>query len=186
MPECEHCHRDVKKLLAHPFKGEKVCLKCMTRTGFFTKEYSHEIEIYANEKRANIRVPISISMSFGVFDVEKKTEINYPAFSVDLTTEGICFAWEHCKFCLGYEESAVHPKCFFYPYSMYAYKVEEERDLTLNLTITDEYVLEIPCRVVYTLKESEMDVEYVGVKFSEISQEKKIIIDMLIHKYGRL
>jgi len=183
MPECAHCGREVMKLLVHPFTNEYVCLKCMTRSGFFSREVQADALPGREERRSAVRIPVSVNMEFEVFDSAKNADVTYPALSVNLSTAGICFAWEHCSPCLGYEEGKVHEKCLFHPYYI---NNEEARELKLSFNLTVDYTMHIPCFVVYTIKEREMDVEYVGACFSRVTNEQRRILELIIHKYGRL
>ena len=183
MPVCAHCGREVMKLLQHAFTNEMVCLKCMTKSGFFSREIGDQIIPAREERRSNVRIPVSIVMSFEMFDSEESSKVTYPALSVNLSTAGICFAWEHCNQCLGYEEGDVHEKCMFYPYY---HMNENAKELDLTFSLTPECVMQLPCNIVYTVQEKEMDIEYVGACFTEVNAEEKRILEVIVHKYGRL
>ena len=183
MPECAHCGREVMKLLNHPFTDEDVCLKCMTRSGFFSREISDDAVPKKDDRRSTIRIPVSIMMEFGIFNSEKEALITYPALSVNLSTAGICFAWEHCRQCAGYSEDRVHSDCMLYPYYI---KNKDARELLLTFNLTKDYTMQIPCFLVYVIKEKEMDIEYVGACFAKVSQEERHILETIIHKYGKM
>jgi len=171
------------KLLKHPFTDEDVCLKCMTVSGFFSREISQDALPERRERRGNIRIPVSIMMEFDIPSSKKGAVVTNPALSVNLSTAGICFAWEHCAACAGYTEGSVHPDCMFYPYYIHN---DSAKELGLTFNLTQDYSMEIPCRIVYTIQEKEMDIEYVGACFSKVSEEERLMLEIIIHKYGKL
>ncbi|MFC1582061.1 hypothetical protein ACFL4W_00845 [Planctomycetota bacterium] len=179
MALCEKCGREVKKLTEHAQSKEKLCLKCITKSGFFIPK-EEELEVQ-DERRASIRVPITIIMGFTLFDDDQKTEIKYPAFSVDISTAGICFAWDSCSYCRGYIENGIHESCIFYPYAL---DNPERQELKLEFKITKTYVMTIESYCIYTLKEESLGLEYIGAQFANLTNQQRRMLEKIIIKYG--
>jgi hypothetical protein len=176
MPNCDHCERDVIKLLEHPFTHEGVCLKCMTRSGFFSRLTDEDTDVIPRERRSNVRVPVTIEMAFDILD------ISYAAYTVNMALAGICFAWEHCQQCAGYDEGAIDDNCIFAPFYIHG---DSPKELMLKFAISETYTMEIPTQIVYTIKEPSMDVEYVGAKFLEVSEKDNLLLEVVIAKFGQ-
>ena len=181
MPTCERCNREVRKLTEHAVSKEKICLKCMTQSGLFVAQQEDIEHDVGDDRRGSIRVPLTIVMGFSLFDDEKQTEISYPAFSVDISTSGICFGWDSCSYCRGYQEHGVDENCVFYPYSM---SNEDRKELKLEFKITNTYKMQIESYVIYTLKEERLGLEYVGAQFINLGNQQKRMIEKIIIKYG--
>jgi hypothetical protein len=180
VPICEKCGKEVKKLTEHLKTKEKLCLKCITKSGFFQPE--EEITVEGGEdRRGSIRIPITIAMSFALFQDDKLTEIKYPAFTVDISTAGICFAWNSCNICQGYTPNGVHEKCIFYPYFI---QNEARRILKLEFKITKSYIMSIEAFSVYTLKEESLGLEYIGAQFTDVTTKQRRMLEKIILKYG--
>jgi c-di-GMP-binding flagellar brake protein YcgR len=180
VPLCDKCGREVKKLTEHVQTKEKLCLKCITKSGFFcpAEELPSDLN---DDRRGSIRIPITIAMSFALFDEDKYTEIKYPAFTVDISTAGICFAWDSCTVCRGYIPNSVDEQCIFYPYYI---KNEKRRDLKLEFKITKSYIMGIEACSVYTLKEDELGLEYIGAQFTNVTPKQRRMLEKIIIKYG--
>jgi hypothetical protein len=176
---CEKCGREVRKLTEHAKTKEKLCLKCITKSGFFVPA-DDEIEV-KDERRGSIRVPITITMGFSLFENDQLTEIKYPAFSVDISTSGICFAWDACSLCRGYLENGVHELCVFYPYAI---KSESRRELKLEFKITQTFNMSIDAYVIYTLKEEKLGLEYIGAQFTNLTSQQNHMLEKIIIKFG--
>lgn len=180
MPICDKCGKEVKKLTEHLKTKEKLCLKCITKSGFFQPEEDITVE-GGEDRRGSIRIPITIAMSFALFQDDKFTEIKYPAFTVDISTAGICFAWNSCNVCRGYTANSVHEDCIFYPYFI---DNSEKRTLTLEFKITKSYIMCVEAYTVYTLKEESLGLEYIGAQFAEVTGKQRRMLEKIILKYG--
>jgi hypothetical protein len=176
---CDKCGRDVRRLTDHAKSHEKLCLKCLTQSGFFAP--AEEEMVQADDRRGSIRVPITIIMGFSLFNDSDATEINYPAFSVDISTSGICYAWDSCNVCNGYQENSVHPNCIFYPYYL---QNEQRKELKLEFKITKTYSMFVESYVIYTLKEENLGIEYIGAQFMNLSNQQNRMLEKIILKYG--
>jgi hypothetical protein len=63
---------------------------------------------------------------------------------------------------------------------------ENAKELDLTFSLTPECLMQLPCNIVYTIQEKEMDIEYVGACFTEVNDEERRILEVIVHKYGRL
>jgi len=181
VPICEKCGKEVKKLTEHVKTKQKLCLKCITQSGFFKPEEEDIAVDSGEDRRGSIRIPITIAMSFALSQDDKFTEIKYPAFTLDISTAGICFAWNSCNICRGYIANSVHEECVFYPYFI---KNEDRRPLTLEFKITKSYIMAIEAFTVYTLKEESLGLEYIGAQFANITGKQRRMLEKIILKYG--
>lgn len=182
MPVCARCGKEVRKLIEHAVTKENLCLKCIiaSDSGLYSPKNHDEIAA-KDDKRGSVRVPLSLVMSFAFFEGQEDTEIKYPAFSIDLSLSGICFGWDPCSFCKGYEPNGIHEQCIFYAYFI---KNEKRKELFLDFKLTDTYVMRIGSYIVYTLIEDSLGVEYVGAQFVNISNKNQHMVEKIILRFG--
>jgi c-di-GMP-binding flagellar brake protein YcgR len=171
MPICEKCGRTVKKLTMHAGSKQRICVKCVSHSGFIAMT---DAELRDDkERRGSIRIPLTVIMDFAVKGNAKK----YPAFSVDLSMQGICFVWEACLTCAGYTEGGVHPACIFHPCYLHN---PDRKPLRLELKVTNTRAITVDAFVAHTTKDRNLGQEYVGAQFCELSNQSRRIIEKMI------
>ena len=62
---------------------------------------------------------------------------------------------------------------------------DEAQALMLKFRVSEAYTMEIPSQIVYTIKEPQMDIEYVGAKFLDVSEKDRILLEIIIAKFGQ-
>jgi len=176
MPRCEKCGREVNKLTVHAKTGKRLCLKCLTESGFFT--LSDDDRISPTERRASIRIPLTVVMNFSLPHRKEK----YPAYTVDISISGICFGWNACSACHGYTERAIDKDCILYPYYIHN---PERKQLELELKVSDTVTIITAAYAVHTYKEENIDIEYVGAKFVNMNVQSRRMLEKLVIKTGK-
>lgn len=180
MSKCMRCGREVRNLTEHSMTGEKLCLRCMTKSGIFQMS-DDRLLVFKDERRDSLRIPIMVSLSFFVYDPARHTTVEYPAFGVNISRTGICFTWDACSTCTGYAESGVDPNCTFYTYFI---SNPEPRTMRLQIRVTKTHVMTIEAYSVYTMKDPNLNVEYVGAQFTNLSSDNELILERMLVEYG--
>ena len=182
MPQCSKCGTQVKKLTAHAETKEKMCLKCLTGSGYFALQ-DHEI-VGEDERRGSVRIPLTVTMDFSLSGTGDTDKQDYGAYTVDISMSGLCFVWDSCGTCgtcRGYKPHGVDEKCVFYPYYV---NNPSPRALQLALNISEHHSLKLEAHAIYTVKEETLDLEYAGVKFVNVQRQSRRTLEKIIIKYG--
>lgn len=175
MPICESCGKQVHKLSVHSVTKKKLCLKCLIESGSYKPRFD---DFDADdEKRGSIRIPITLIMDMELDSKKKK----YSAYSADMSMTGICIAWDGCSSCSGYIEKGIHENCILHPYYI---NNEKRKSFTIQLDISKEMAIQVPAYAVYTLKDENIDIEYVGAKFADLTPAENRMIEQVIISYA--
>jgi len=176
MPICEKCNREVSRLTVHAKTGKKLCLKCITESGFFTLSDNNRIR--KDERRASIRLPVTVVLDFSIDHVKKR----FPAYTVDISMSGLCFGWNGCEVCHGYTEEAIDTDCVLYPYYV---NNPDRKKLEVELRITDSITIITKTFVVHTFKENSIDLEYVGAKFVSLNVQNRRMLEKIVIMHSK-
>lgn len=176
MPICEKCGREVSRLTVHAKSGKRLCLKCITESGFFT--LSEDNRIRKDERRASIRLPVTVVLDFTINHTKKR----FPAYTVDISMSGLCFGWNGCEVCHGYSEEAIDKNCVLYPYYI---TNPDRKKLEVELRITDSITIITNTFVVHTFKEESINLEYVGAKFVSLNIQNRRMLEKIVIMQGK-
>ena len=176
MPECEKCGREVNKLTVHAKTGQKLCLKCITESGFFT--LTDDDMITPDERRASIRIPITVVLDFSLAHIKEK----HPAYTVDISMSGLCFGWNACNACHGYEERTIDKDCILYPYYVHN---PQRKKLEIELKVKESLTIITDAFAVHTFKDKNIDFEYVGAKFVNLNVQNRRMLEKLVIMQGK-
>lgn len=172
---CEKCGLDVKKLTVHAETRQHLCLKCISQSGFLSMN-DDEIPSEEPERRSSIRIPLTVTMNFGVSDDNGQIK-KYPAYSVDISMTGMCFVWEACMSCKGYMEGSIDEDCIFFPYFR---NNPTRRTFAIELKITDNKSIIVDAYAAHTTQDKNLGQEYVGAQFNNLSNQHRRIIEKMI------
>ena len=179
MPLCEGCGREVRTLTEHAMSKQRLCLRCMTRSGLFKMD-EDRVVVFKDDRRGSIRIPITVGISITT-RTGKTASRTISTFGANISTTGVCFTWSACRTCTGYLPSGLHPKCFFFHFRA---DNPNAAPLHLGIQVTKTHIMRIDARVAYTLKDEALGVEYVGAQFTHVSSENHLILEKIIMEYG--
>ncbi|MFC1582162.1 PilZ domain-containing protein [Planctomycetota bacterium] len=180
MNACSACQAQVKKLFRHPQTNLRVCYSCLPQEEqFFSIEDlgPDTVDPDAQERRAHMRVPVSLSMSFDMGEPGELLQLSHPAVSVNISLGGVCFAWEPLNQYLEEDNPSIDSTSIFFPY----YKGNQQsRDLSLSISFSSDTSLSIPGKIVYTARDSAIGVEYVGTQFSPLGTQQQKFLETVL------
>lgn len=116
-----------------------------------------------------------------MFTIPNGTTVLVKAKTIDLSLSGVCFERTVCEICTGYEKVTVHKDCIFYKYSIP--KMDSE-SLDLYIYISESEVLNLKGKVVWTLIEKDSEHEFVGIRFANVSHDKREKLRDILKKYA--
>lgn len=119
------------------------------------------------------RLPAEIKIHFPDASGVNRT-YSYPATAVSLSVKGICFEWNSCSQCWGYEPNGVHPSCFF---NRYVLNRPDSVPVDVSVQLHGATKVEASMKIVYTLFDAS-GVEFIGAQFIRIGARA---LDLLTH-----
>lgn len=173
MAICGQCGREVKALTTHATKEHTLCLRCLSKSGFFSVKEEEEVSKYSSKGSLRIPCKIRLGQSSNEGNIYGR---NYFTLCVDINISGICFVWDSCVACRGFSDEGIHEKCIFYPFHI---ENEGRRELQIELEISDSDTIKTDAYATYTAKEEKYGLEYVGVQFINLSLKDRQIIEKM-------
>jgi c-di-GMP-binding flagellar brake protein YcgR len=157
----------------------KACLRCIIQKGDYTSLLNEYIP--DNERRASVRIPITVNMNFSLPGETESEDGSYPAYVLDLSMSGLCFGWRGCPVCTEYKPKTIHEKCILYPFFI---DNEDRKPMNLDLKV-DDGTISIDAFAVYSVKDEDEGIEYIGTKFTDLSSLNQRLIEKLVITLGR-
>lgn len=175
MARCERCSREVSKLVMHAHSGEHICVQCLTQDGIW--ELASESSLPTWERRGSTRIQFSTPMT-----IRTAAGLSFPVLSVDISMTGLCFAWTACHDCPpAIARPDITPSCVFFPHYT---GNPDALDLEIDILLRSRCVIPLKARLVYILRDTSLDLEYVGAKFMNVPNEYRRALEKLIIRYA--
>lgn len=143
-------------------------------------EAALQVKIHWSELRDAPRLPIHLELNFTIRG-HHDTRIPVRAETVDLSMSGVCFERTMCEICTGYERGGVHADCVLFKY---AAKNLAGKSVDMTIHVAEGEVLRLSGRVVHTLIEEGTTREFIGVRFTDLSDRQREKLRALLKREG--
>lgn len=143
-------------------------------------EAALQMKIHWSELRDAPRLPIHLELNLTI-QGHHDTRIPVRAETVDLSMSGVCFERTMCEVCTGYERGGVHADCVLF---RYADRNLRGAPVEMTIHVGEHETLRLRGRVVHTLIEEGTPREFIGVRFTELSDRQREKLRDLLKREG--